>query len=404
MRTQRRGMHGYVDLPTITVRTSKRMKHIFDNPAHVAFHPRKKDGTGFEQTEAWNAIKNWYFKTSDDGTRVVFSYRDSYPIASRFELGRKTIFLLRAGKGYGPTTNAQMSATRHAVPKDDKGVEVFTVPCMVSGYDHSKPGQREHAMNLEQYVADINGYIATYGKARSSYNLRGALSGANSSLAELRRYVRVFKLKMPAVPKIPKMDQTKLDAIVQRELNREQRRDEKRRVEREEYERQHQAEVAEWMAGPDACKHLKEDGTTQHGFNQRYQCERQREEEEWQATKEEKIAAWKRGENVELRVSYSEPAFLRVRGDNVETSQGADVPLDHAKALLDTIRKVRERGEDFVANGRTIKVGHYSVSRISHNDADGVTAIIGCHKLSWASISEVAEQVDNYLMEAIAWG
>src|SRR5258708_23355474 len=83
----------------------KRLKHIFDNPAHVWAHPRKKDGSGFEQTDARVAGGNWYFKTSSDGTRVIYSHRDNYVIGSRFEHGKKTVFLLRSGKPYSVTTS-----------------------------------------------------------------------------------------------------------------------------------------------------------------------------------------------------------------------------------------------------------------------------------------------------------
>src|SRR6266446_5457294 len=154
----------------------KRLAHVVDNPAHIWAHPRQKDGSGFEQDNARVAGGRWYFKTSSDGTRVIYSYRDSYVIGSRFELGRKVVFLLRSGKPYSTTTSGHMSATRSAVPKDDRGVEVFTVPAMVHGYDQAKPGKQEHAYNLEAYVAEIKDAIQRHGTSRSSYNIRGTLN------------------------------------------------------------------------------------------------------------------------------------------------------------------------------------------------------------------------------------
>jgi hypothetical protein len=151
----------------------KRLRHVFDNPAHVWAHPRKKDGSGFEQDNARVAGGNWYFKASGDGTRVIYSYRDSYPIGSRFEHGKKTIFLLRAGKAWGVTTSGHMSGTRSAVPKGDKNVQVFTVPVMVNRYDHTRPRQEELEANLLFYVAEITDAIERHGKARSSYNIKG---------------------------------------------------------------------------------------------------------------------------------------------------------------------------------------------------------------------------------------
>ena len=383
------------------------MAHVVDNPAYIWAHPRQKDGSGFEQDNARVAGGRWYFKTSSDGTRVVYSYRDSYVIGSRFELGRKVVFLLRSGKAYSITTSGHMRATESAVPKNTKGVEVFTVRAMVHGYDHGRPTEAEHAYNLAYYKDAIQNFINAHGTARSSYNLRSTLSGANETATEAKRYVRVFKLKMPAVlsfvmASIPKMDQVKLDAIVLRELNREQRRDEKRRLEREAYERQHKAEADAWLAGPDACKHIGTDGKPQHSYGDRYTCQRQRENEEWEATKTEKIAAWKRGEKVTLKMQYSEPALLRVRTfdadedvagliGRVETSMQVQVPISGpagAARLFRFLKALKDAGRTYQRNGHSEHIGAFTVDSF-----DGQVLKAGCHKITWEEILSVSDAV-----------
>src|SRR5260370_10827459 len=100
---------GRPSTPTIEVKSphagtsKKRLAHVFDNPSHVWATPREKDGSGYEQTEAWNKGKNFYFKTVEDGTRILYSYRDSYPVASRFVHKRKPVYLGRAGTPYSVT-------------------------------------------------------------------------------------------------------------------------------------------------------------------------------------------------------------------------------------------------------------------------------------------------------------
>lgn len=380
----------------------KRLRHVFDNPAHVWAHPRQKDGSGFEQDNARVAGGNWYFKTSSDGTRVIYSYRDSYVIGSRLELGRKVIFLLRSGKPYSITTSGHMNATRSAVPKNDKGVEVFTVPAMVHGYDHAKPGKQEHAYNVEAYIEGIKSLIEAYCKARSSYNIRHTLSGARDQTAELKRYARVFRLKLPALPVVPKMDQKKLDAVVMRELNRDQKREEKLRVERAEFERKHKLEVDAWLAGPEACKHIGADGQPQHTYGNRWECQRQRENEEWESTKAEKIAAWKRGEDVRLRMGYSENALLRVRtfgADDavagligcVETSHSVQVPISGpagAARLFRFLVALRTSGRTYQQNGHSEHIGQFTVTSF-----DGETLVAGCHKITWEEILSVSDAV-----------
>src|SRR5260370_6492342 len=94
----------------------KRLAHVFDNPAHVWAHPLEKDGSGFEQTEAWNKGKNFYFKTVEDETRILYSYRDSYPVASRFIHKKKPVYLVRSGTPYSVTTSGHMNCGSSAVP------------------------------------------------------------------------------------------------------------------------------------------------------------------------------------------------------------------------------------------------------------------------------------------------
>src|SRR5882762_6365824 len=175
--------------PPRTQETKKRLRHVVDNPAHIWAHPFKKTSSGpigFEQDNARVAGGRWYFKTSSDGTRIIYSYRDSYVIGSRFQLGRKIIFLLRSGKAYSVTTAGHMNQTRGAVPKNGKNVEVFTVQEMVNGWSHNKPGKGEHAKNVAAYVADINDAIERHTKARSSHNIRGTLNEATKLTVELK--------------------------------------------------------------------------------------------------------------------------------------------------------------------------------------------------------------------------
>jgi hypothetical protein len=391
--------------PHRTQEPKKRLRHVFDNPAHVWAHPFKKTSSGpigFEQDNARVAGGRWYFKTSSDGTRVIYSYRDSYVIGSRFHQGRKIIFLLRSGKPWGVTTAGHMNATRAAVPKNDKRVEVFTVPAMVHGYGHEKPGKEEHAYNLAAYIADISDAIERHAKARSSYNIRGTLNEAVSLTAELKRYAKVFKLKLPKLPAVPKLDAAKLAAIVERERIRDEKAAAKRLAERQEYEAKHRAEVDAWQNGPERCQHLDSAGTPIHTYSDRWSCERQREREEWDRTKVEKIAAWKRGENVRLQLQYSEPALLRVRTFNadedvaglvgrVETSMDVQVPISGpagAARLFRFLKGLKDAGRTYQRNGHSQHIGNFVVDSF-----DGETLKAGCHTITWEEILSVSDAV-----------
>ena len=74
------------DKPALPAKT-KRIKTVFGphdtGVEHVWAHPLQKDGSGYAQTFATNPQRNFYFKTHEDNTRVLYSYRDTYPIGAR---------------------------------------------------------------------------------------------------------------------------------------------------------------------------------------------------------------------------------------------------------------------------------------------------------------------------------
>lgn len=75
-------------------------------------------------------------------------------------------------------------------------------------------------------------------------------------------------------------------------------------------------------------------------------------------------------------------------GGLLETSHGADVPLPHAVKAFRFVKLIRERGETWRKNGRTIRVGHYQIDAI---DAGGFTA--GCHRINWGEIERLAREL-----------
>lgn len=74
------------------------------------------------------------------------------------------------------------------------------------------------------------------------------------------------------------------------------------------------------------------------------------------------------------------------RVDELQTSQGAAVPWDHALRAFRFVKLVRERGEGWKRNGQTIRVGVYMLDSI---DPDG-SFVAGCHRINWAEIEQLA--------------
>lgn len=101
----------------------------------------------------------------------------------------------------------------------------------------------------------------------------------------------------------------------------------------------------------------------------------------------EKIAAWRNGETV--RLAYSKNALLRIRGDAIETSQGAQFPIEHGTRAFPIILRCRANGKGWVTNGHTVHLGHFRIDGI---DPDG-TVHAGCHVVKWEEIERIAKEL-----------
>lgn len=106
--------------------------------------------------------------------------------------------------------------------------------------------------------------------------------------------------------------------------------------------------------------------------------------------KAEFFARWNQGEtissyNLPIHPRGHEYAYLRVRGDNVETSRGASVPLSHAIRLYRFMKAIKQPWEG------AQRVGHFTLTSISDD-----TATIGCHKLHMSDMDALAQLVGVY--------
>ncbi len=119
-------------------------------------------------------------------------------------------------------------------------------------------------------------------------------------------------------------------------------------------------------------------------------AERQRSEAERAALDEAAKADWLAGRYNPRRPYFDAPsggAALRINGDTLETSHGAEVPLSHAIKVFRFVKLLREKGESWRRNGRTVRVGHFQVDRV---DSTG-DFVAGCHFISWPEVERVAK-------------
>ena len=105
---------------------------------------------------------------------------------------------------------------------------------------------------------------------------------------------------------------------------------------------------------------------------------------------QEKISKWLAGELVS--VPYDIDCMIRLRGDTIETSQGAQFPALHGYVALSFIKSRRKKSESWKSNGHTIKLGHFAIDNI--DQFGNVQA--GCHKVKYEQIVRIERELKEW--------
>jgi len=113
---------------------------------------------------------------------------------------------------------------------------------------------------------------------------------------------------------------------------------------------------------------------------------KQREEAKRQREAAERLQKWVDGETDYCPNGYGQPIRLRVKGDELQTSHGARVPLAHAVKAFHVIKRLRDKGQAYERNGHTIHLGHFALDAV---DTQG-NVKAGCHEVAWEEIARVA--------------
>lgn len=103
----------------------------------------------------------------------------------------------------------------------------------------------------------------------------------------------------------------------------------------------------------------------------------------------EKIEKWRNGESVHL--PHNVPTMARIKGDFVETSKGARVPLDHAVRLVGIAQRIAARGGENFTQGNGPMVGHFRVNSIGSD----MRVTIGCHTFEPIESMRAIEMIQN---------
>lgn len=273
---------------------------------------------------------NFYFEGD-----TIFSYGSHFPIARRITEG----FYLITEKGYSNSTSRHISYTRGAIPSFAKLFSVENRP------DSSFETIREEKMKQAwRRLVNVEGQnpFATYENAQS-------LSVFARDTLDLFTWI-----KREGDETFNFWDQAKeLNEIIG-----------KAEIEKEKNREGYEIALAKKQAQKEA-----------RDAKRKAKYERQRELEKMEAL--ELAPLWRMGAIVNQWNLRGLPPMLRIKGDKVQTSQGAEVSLEDARKAFSFIIAKIESGKEWHRNGETCQVGAFSLVSI---DAEFVT--VGCHKFT----------------------
>ena len=127
----------------------------------------------------------------------------------------------------------------------------------------------------------------------------------------------------------------------------------------------------------------------QDRINKARRAETKKREEQRRAQQEKDLEEWKTDLST-WRTFYSLPVALRVNGENVQTSHGAEVPITHAKRVYQVAKDIRAGiNPPYIANGHTLYCGAFKVQSI---DANG-TLVAGCHTITFDAMKELGDKL-----------
>ena len=110
-------------------------------------------------------------------------------------------------------------------------------------------------------------------------------------------------------------------------------------------------------------------------------AEIKRREDQRRAEMAERVTRWRTGENVS---TWGHPdTLLRVNGNRIQTSRGAEVPTRVAPAVWSLVQDARAKGAELSPG---LEIGEFRLDRVA---PDG-TIYAGCHTIPYAELCAVA--------------
>lgn len=313
-------------------------------------HRWAADRSDLRDLKGFNIFADW-----SGETHTIFSYGRHFPIAAfqNDANGRRVVLLTTHERS--TSTAKHKTYVWRAIPS---GVPTFRVP-------NVRPTlASEHAQNLADYLARAAEFYAKAGRART-YG-PSLMRSAEETAGEAARYAEAFNLEYTPPESLADLAAKVAETVErQREADRTAREAAAaREAERLAAQRVEDAGAfAAWQAGEPGSRCPASYWADEKGgaYMRRY-----------------------RGRVTDLRSQARDGSTV----DELQTSQGASVPWEHAVKAFRFMKLCRETGRTFHTNGRVVRVGHYKVDEI--DSAGNMRA--GCHRFTWDEAERLARE------------
>jgi hypothetical protein len=263
---------------------------------------------------------------------TIYSYGYHFPIAKILPTG-EILFTVRRRS---ITTAKHIGYVRQAIADMSRVYYVDRVEV------HEKSG---HVINLRRMADDIELLKSQLADAKRDKKRLELLGSIKRHIAEHNRYSIAFKLRKRLKP----IDESKFAALIE------------------------------------AAK-------LQQETNKRAESKRQAKQ---LAEQQEILAAWRQG-GEKFPSAKLVGIHFRVVGTDLQSTMGAEFPIEHARRAWRQIARIYTAGADWIKeqcgeaeDNRIIRLGHFQVDRI---ETDG-TIVAGCHRITKQAVLDAAQLI-----------
>lgn len=289
---------------------------------------------------------NFYFRG-----KTIYSYRDSYPIATLFgENNEKVFFRLSS---YSNTTSKHIGHARGAVSHLEK-IWCHVPPTYFNSGEFYFLSDTNR-LNFEQWQRNIENLFEELGNKRNR-DIQGRLNRLSEEIRQVKHYASVLEIQVP--PELVRL----IDIANDPEILDKAR------------EAKSQADLAEKIKLEEATKI----------FNEKYLPL-------WRDYDTEAISEIS-DKDISIIRNYQSSlnSFTRLRYDKikerVETSKGVQIPVEIAKGVYFEIKDCLTGS----CKGLNIPVLHYTITKV-----DSKSLVAGCHEIPVEDI--------NYIANLLGW-